>query len=247
MQQFISADSTMGAAHRDRRFFTLAAIALTLIFVAGFSWSSFVRTRPGATAFGGPNLLPLVRWHAAASASWMLFLVLQTALVATRGTNIHRRLGVAGGLLAASVVVFGWLVTFHAHPLSTVRPVTFRPKAHSIAFTAIPSEELFVFTLLTGCGLYLRRRSAAHKRLMLLGTLCLITAGTTRLPLPPVLLVMAWFGVPEAIVVALLMRHDVLTRRRIHSATIWGGALVVVGAVARFWIAHTDIWFAIAH
>ena len=57
---------------------------------------------------------------------------------------------------------------------------------------------------------------------------------------------MAWYGGPEAIVVALLMRHDIVTRRRIHNATLWGGALVVVGAVARFWIAESDWWIALA-
>lgn len=245
MPQSTAPDIAAHAALRDRRFFTASTAALTLIFVAGFSWSTFVLTRPGATAFGGPDLLPLVRWHAVVSASWMLFLLLQTTLVSTGRTAVHRRLGVAGGLLAVAVVVMGWLVTFHARPLSTVRSDGFLPAPGSVAFTAIPAEELFVFTLLVGLGLYLRRRPAAHKRLILLGTLALITAGTTRIPLPPLLFRMAWFGVPEAIMVAFLIRHDLLTRRHIHGATLWGGGLVIVGAVARFGIANTDFWHAL--
>ena len=246
MQQTLIAGSPADVTPRDRRFFSGTVIALAIIFAMGFSWSTYVRTRPGAVAFGGPTLPPIVRWHALVMTSWMLFLILQTSLVTVRRTSLHRRLGVVGGVLAAAVVTFGWLVTFHARPLSTVQSPGFVPVPGSVQFAFIPTEELIVFTVLVGLGLYLRRHPAAHKRLMLLGTLTLITAGTTRIPLPPVLFTMAWYGVPEAIVVALLMRHDMVTRRRIHNATLWGGALVVVGAVARFWIAEADWWIALA-
>jgi uncharacterized membrane protein YozB (DUF420 family) len=242
----IAAPPPLDAAHRDRRFFTGTTIALILTFVAGFSWSTYVRTRPGATAFGGPTLLPLVRWHAGITTSWMLFLLLQTSLVATHRTKAHRQLGVFGGLLALAVVISGWLVAFQLRPLTMVRSPTFFPAPGAFEFTILPGEELFVFTLLIGLGLYFRRTPAAHKRLMLLGTLALIPAGTTRLPLPPPLLLLAFFAVPEAIVVGVLMWHDLVTRRRIHNATIWGGALVIFGAASRLWIAHTDSWFVVA-
>ena len=238
--------SPVDIARRERRFFFGTVIALAIVFAVGFSWSTYVRTRPGAVAFGGPTLSPIVRWHAVVMTAWMLVLILQTSLVTARRTNLHRRLGVVGGLLAAAVVTFGWLVTFHARPLSTGQSPGFVPVPGSVQFAFIPTEELIVFTVLVGLGLFLRRYPAAHKRLMLLGTLTLITAGTTRIPLPPVLFIMAWYGVPEAIVVALLMRHDLVTRRRVHHATLWGGALVVVGAVVRFWIAETDWWIGFA-
>jgi len=241
-----AATAPLDTHHRDRRFFTRTTIVLALLFAAGFSWSTFVRTRPGAVAFGGPNLLPVVRWHAAVMTVWMLFLLLQTSLVAKHRTNLHRRLGIFGGFLAVAVILSGWLVTFHARPLSTATTPFFLPAPASLQFAFIPTEELIVFTILTALGLYLRRSSAAHKRLILLGALTLVTAGTTRIPLPPILFFMTWYGVPEAIVVVLLMRHDWRMRQRIHPATLWGGALVLVGAVTRFWIAHTDIWSAIA-
>src|SRR5262245_56904183 len=111
----ISANSApLDTHHRDRRFFTRTIIVLATLFAAGFSWSTFIRTRPGVVAFGGPNLLPVVRWHAAVMTAWMLFLLLQTYLVAKRRTNLHRRLGIFGGFLAAALVVSCWLVTFHA-------------------------------------------------------------------------------------------------------------------------------------
>ena len=107
----VAARPPVDAARRDRRFFTGTTIALILTFVAGFAWSTYVRTRPGATAFGGATLLPLVRWHAAIMTSWMFFLVLQTSLIATHRTKVHRRLGMSGGVLAlATSSSPGWLV-----------------------------------------------------------------------------------------------------------------------------------------
>ena len=127
MQQPLIAGSPVDVSRRERRFFLGTVIALAIILAVGFSWSTYVRTRPGAVAFGGPTLPPIVRWHALVMTSWMMFLILRTSLVTARRTNLHRRLGVVGGVLAAAVVTLGWLVTFHARPLSTVQSTSFVP------------------------------------------------------------------------------------------------------------------------
>ena len=108
---------------RERRFFSGIAGALTIVIIAGFAWSTYVRTRPGSTAFGGPTLLPIVRLHAAVSAAWMLLLIVQTSLVASRRTALHRRLGVVGGALACALVVLGWIVAFDLRPALTAGTV----------------------------------------------------------------------------------------------------------------------------
>src|SRR4026208_1664752 len=88
------------------------AVSLTMVTGAAFAWSTYVRTRPGSTAFGGPTLLPIVRLHAAVSAAWIGLLVLHTSLIAARRTDVHRRLGLIGAVLAPAPVVLGWIVTF---------------------------------------------------------------------------------------------------------------------------------------
>jgi hypothetical protein len=232
---------------RERRFFSIMAIALTLVVVAGFAWSTYVRTRPGSTAFGGPTLLPIVRLHAAVSASWMVLLILQTSLIASRRTAMHRRLGVIGGGLACALVVLGWIVAFDLRPLPTSRALGLVPAPGTVEFLILPAEELLVFTTLIGIGLYARHSPAAHKRLMILGTLVLIPAATTRPPLPgSTLMTLGMFGIPEAIFIAALMIHDVRTSGRLHPATIWGGGFVMVAAVSRSWLSHTDLWLAFA-
>ena len=232
---------------RERRFFTGTFLVMSFVVMAGFGWSTYVRTRPGSTAFGGPTLLPLVRAHAAASAGWMLFLLLQTSLIASRRVALHRQLGVIGGVLGVAVVVLGWIVAFDLRPALTARTSALVPVPGTLEFLILPAEELLVFATLVGWALVARRKPGVHKRLMLLGTLALIPAATTRPPLPGTLLFsLGMFGVPEAMFVAALAWHDVRTSGRLHPATVWGGGLVLMGAVTRSWLSHTDAWIAFA-
>ena len=60
-------------SRREHRFFTRSTVVIALLVVIGFGFSTYVRTRPGATAFGGPTLKPLVRIHAAISTGWIAF------------------------------------------------------------------------------------------------------------------------------------------------------------------------------
>ena len=233
---------------RERRFFTTAALVIALLVAVGFGWSTYVRTRPGATAFGGPTLTPMVRVHAAVSTGWVMLLVAQTWLVASRRTAVHRKLGIVGGLLGIGVVVFGWVVaanqvTRGANPDSGF--IIGAPG--SLEFFILPAGELFVFAILTALALYWRRVPRIHKRLMLLGTIALIPAATTR-PVPPgsILMTLGMFGVPEMLFVAALIAHDLRTMRRVHPATLAGATFVLLVAVFRTPMASTSLWLAFA-
>lgn len=235
----VASPSAMDLSRREHRFFTRSTVVIALLVVIGFGFSTYVRTRPGATAFGGPTLKPLVRIHAAVTTGWIALLVFQTFLVATRRTPLHRRLGVAGGALASGVIVFGWLVAVRA-----TNPAV-NPRAFE--FFVLPSSELLVFTVLIACALLWRQTPSTHKRLMLLGTLALIPAATTR-PVPPgsLLFLIGMVGVPEAVFILALVAHDLRALRRVHPATVWGGGLVLVIAATRVWISTTGPWLAFA-
>jgi hypothetical protein len=231
--------SAVKVTRREHRFFTRSTVVIALLVVIGFGFSTYVRTRPGAVAFGGPTLKPIVRIHAVVSAGWVALLVVQALLVATRRTAIHRRLGLLGGVLATGVVVLGWLVA-----VGSTNPAI-NPRAFE--FFILPSSELLVFTVLIACALRWRNTSSTHKRLMLLGTLALIPAATTR-PVPPgsILFLLGMVGVPEAIFILALLTHDLRTIGRVHPATIWGGGFVLVVAATRVWISTTGPWLAFA-
>ncbi|MBA3760710.1 MAG: hypothetical protein H0X07_09250 [Gemmatimonadales bacterium] len=105
---------------------------------------------------------------------------------------------------------------------------------------------MLLFAVLVGAAFYYRHRADVHKRLMTLATVSLLAAPIARLPFefmkagPP-----AFFGVADLFIVAMLV-YDLITRKRIHSATIWGGLLILVSQPLRLMLAGTPAWLAFA-
>ena len=54
------------------------------------------------SAFGTPALRPVYHLHGCLFTCWMLLLIVQPALVAVRRTDVYRKLGVVGGVLAGA-------------------------------------------------------------------------------------------------------------------------------------------------
>ncbi len=225
------------AVQRERRFFGGMAVALTLTVLAGFS-RTYYFNHWVAEPFA---LTPLLHWHGAAFSAWLLLLVAQTTLIATHRVGLHRRLGIAGAVLAVLMVPLGMSVAI----TRTASGVIADHGAPPLLFLAVPVIGMLVFGALVGAALYLRRDSGAHKRLMLLATLELATAGVARLPLvedwgPP-----GFFGVTDLFIVALIV-YDLVTRKRLHRATIWGGLFLVASQPLRLVVGGTGAWTAFA-
>lgn len=233
------------ARDRDRTFFTAAAIANALIIVVGFGYSTYVRVQLGDARFGPPTLPTLLRLHAAVSTAWTVLLIVQTRLIASSRVRLHRQLGVIGGVTAAAVVGLGWIVAVAASGrfASAGEPGA----TMALRFFILPFQELGVFAILVGAALWLRKRADYHKRLMLLGTIALIPAATTRPFVPgslPNTLMM--FGLAEVMFLVALWVHDRRTSSHLHAATRWGGGLLLVTAVSRTLVAGTDAWLVVA-
>jgi hypothetical protein len=165
--------------------------------------------------------------------------------VLTGRIAVHRRLGVAGVVLAALMVVVG---------IATAITVT------RLGHTGIPGVEFpdpdgflllniaaaLVFGIFVAAGYFYRRNAQAHKRLMLLATTAaLVGPGVSRLPFasgkPPVIagLVLAFlFAGPV---------YDFVTRRRLHPVYMWGVPLAFT-AIPPFAAAvgSTAAWHGIA-
>src|SRR5947207_15621678 len=87
---------------RERVFYTGMAGAVVLTVFAGFARTYFLRPY-----FDPHPLLPLLHLHGLVFTSWVALFITQTALVATKRTDIHRRLGIAGAVLAVLMVIIG--------------------------------------------------------------------------------------------------------------------------------------------
>ena len=80
---------------RDRRFYTWVAIAIPIIVLLGFARTYYLKG-----FFAGPELPALVHLHGVVMTVWVALFIIQVRLVASRRTNIHRRLGVLSGVFA---------------------------------------------------------------------------------------------------------------------------------------------------
>lgn len=151
----------------------VAALILISVFV-GFAQSYYLQgvlKLPPWKDFAVPPHPLLVHIHAVVFSSWILLLVAQTSLVAVGRVDVHRRLGVAGFGLACLLVVFGLAVTceflFRHHTLEDP----------SLRFPFLQVIDLLAFSTLIYFGYRQRFNPAAHKRLMLIGTIRIVGRG----------------------------------------------------------------------
>jgi len=231
-----------GAGKHDRLFYGGMAIAMGLTVFAGFASTYYLRFSTGgpkATFSGGP-FTSLVHLHGALFTAWVFLFIVQTALVAGHRVAVHRRLGVAGAILAAAMIAAG---TFIA--IATAARGSAPPGVDPLAFLVIPLFDMILFASFVIAALVRRRDKEAHKRLMLLAYISIIAAAVARLPGilrggPP-----AFFGLSFLFVVVAGI-YDFLSRRRVHRVYLWGGSLIAVSVPLRLAISKTGAWRTLA-
>lgn len=99
--------------------------------------------------FGTPSLDWLLHVHGALMTAWLALFITQSILVETARTDVHRKLGLSGGVLASAIVVVGPIVAVHAARLGHAP----RPDINPLAFMAVPFGDMFVFTIVVGAAL----------------------------------------------------------------------------------------------
>lgn len=226
----------------DRLFYGTMAIAMALMVFAGFASTYYLRFfsgGPTATLSGGP-FTSLVHVHGVLFTAWVVLFVVQTALVASRRVAVHRRLGVAGAVLAAAMVVAGTSTALEAAKRGAA-PAGVDP----LAFLVIPLFDMVLFATFVAAALARRRDKEAHKRLMLLAYVSIVVAAAARLPGVLPLGPLVFFGLAFLFVIAGAI-YDYVSRRRVHRVYLWGGGLFVVSVPLRLALSGTAAWRAFA-
>jgi hypothetical protein len=222
---------------RERLFYTGMVVAIVITVFAGFSRTFYLRPY-----FQTQPLIPLLVLHGVAFSSWMVLLITQTTLVATKRTRTHMRLGIAGGVLASLMIVIGTVTAIvRAKGPSPI------PGVNPLSFLTIPLGDMLVFAILVGAAFYFRRRGDMHKRLMLLATIALLPAAVARSPFRFIETggPLVFYGLSDLFIVPCLI-YDFITRGRPHRATVLGGALIVISHPLRLVIGSTHAWLAFA-
>ena len=233
--QPISATPTLSAATAriaaERRFYLSAAIGIVVVVLAGFSIDlDLLRDLSSLSA--------LVRIHGLVMFGWIALFVTQTVLVARHRIDWHRRLGIFGAALAALVIIADTATVVTAARLGGNHLPPGMPGPPFVAFSFF---DLLTFAILVASAIALRRRSAWHKRLMLLAAIFMLDAALARF----ISAYTPWRldpSIARDALVLVCVAIDTWRYRRLHPAFIVGGILVFVTDPFAQWVAAQPVW-----
>jgi len=213
----------------------MALLILATVFVG------FARTYYLAGVFHAPLPSPIIHLHGAAFSCWILLLVTQTSLVSAGRVDIHRRLGIAGFLLACVMVILGVLAATD----SLVREAG-PPGRDPKFFYIIPLTDMLVFATLVFFAFRARSNPPAHKRLIFVATVALTIAAIARWPLTLVHRNPIRAALLSYLLLLILVVYDLWSTRKVYRATLWAGAFLIFVQQVRIPIGKTAAWHAIA-
>lgn len=226
----------------EHRFYVGMSLAILAVVLLGFSRSFFLRPFFPAHQASTPPERFFYAVHGVLFGLWVALLVTQSALVATRRVAWHRRLGWAGAVLAALMVVAGVV----AVRMAALRPGGFMgiplPPAQ---FALIPLADMVLFPLFVTLAIVMRGDALAHKRFMLVASINLAGAAVARIPLLPPGNPLVFFGGTDLFFVPLI-GWDVWSLRRIHGATLVGTLVTVASQPLRLLLSGTAVWASFA-
>ena len=235
-----AANADPNARSAEHRFFSAMALGILMLALAGFARTYFLRPLLAAPTPALPTLTPLIHLHGALFTAWVVLFLVQVRLVAARRLDLHRRLGVAGVVLATTMIAVGTLTAVHGAGRG-VAPFGIEPRR----FLLVPLVAVALFALFATAGIVRRRDPQSHKRFMLLATIALLPPAIARWVLllglgPPVI-----FAIATLLLVPLVV-WDLRTLRRLHPVTLWAGSLLVVSGPLRLLLSRTDGWLRVA-
>jgi hypothetical protein len=232
--QASSATFVPRAAHLrlETIFFPCMALLIIAAVVLGFARTFFLAP---IYHYHLPNLLVAI--HGVVFASWIALFALQTSLVALGRVDLHRKLGLLGALLVGLAFVMAYAVMLEG--LHRGFTPTEQDEAQILALDVVGINVSFVMFV---AGLLLRGNPAAHKRLMLYGTIGMVGPAIARWPFafiatrPPLVgIVMQLFGLA-------VIAFDLLTTRRVHRATWVGTATLFLVPLIAIPLSATPFW-----
>jgi len=222
----------------DRQFFFAITLLLVVVVAIGFGPTYYL-----AGVFRAPLPSRIVHIHGAVFSTWMILLVVQTGLISTRRVEWHRKLGVAGFVLACGMVLTVLLTAADFAMRAKTKPNS----EALLTLLVVPFTDAAAFAVLAGFAYALRKNAAAHKRLIIIATAGLTRAALVRWHVPILFQHQHAAYTATYVFLVLLATYDLWSTRKIHRATIWGSVfLILMGQIGGF-IGPTAPWHAFAH
>ena len=220
----------------ERYFYFVMSVIVATVVVGGFSLTI------GDRLFHPKVSPPALLWvHGGVFFGWMGLFVLQSGLVRTRNTKVHKLLGWYFAAFAAVLPVLGIVIT---RVMSRWEIITLhQDPVERAAFLPIPFQDMLGFTVIFGLAVLLRKRPEYHRRLMLIAACVLTAAAWGRMDAPTNVPYISFYcGVDGLILLGVL--RDLVVNRRVHAVYLWSIPPLVLcqlGAIAIY--THRPDWW----
>jgi hypothetical protein len=153
----------------DRNFFLVMTLFIWAAILSGFGYEIVLFSKQDRLHF------PLITHvHALLFVCWLLLFTIQIFLIRKQNFLLHKKLGLVSFGLIPLMVIAGFAVAVLSEQRKFGTPYS------DPAFISIMFSDMFVFGGIAAAGIYLRKRPAAHKRLLLFATISLTDAGFGR-------------------------------------------------------------------
>jgi hypothetical protein len=217
-----------------------AAIAVGAAVIIGFSRTYYLRFY-----FDLPPLARIAHIHGILSTLWIAMHYSQARLIATHRVALHKRLGIAGAILGAVIVIQAAMLS-----ITGAAEGHAPPGRDPLQFMSVSLGTTFMFGAFLTAALATRRKSEWHKRLMLLTSLVLLLPAIGRIDG----LMYLHFGTPRTVLpflvttafVAWACMNDRRKRGNIHPAYLYGGFILLAAIPFRAWLGTTEAWMPFA-
>ncbi|MBK9336926.1 MAG: hypothetical protein IPM98_10195 [Lewinellaceae bacterium] len=232
------------------------------LVMIGFAWvailSGFINDIIKLNSEGRLHFPIVVHFHAAIFFGWLLLFTIQVLLIRRGNLQLHKKLGIAGAVLAVFVFILGVMTAL------ITENVKFGTKFSDPAFVGVMLGDMLVFAVLATAGISMRKNPPAHKRLMLIATLILTDAGFGRgisIWLASFLGKPYWeysnfvdafwpFFVRQLscpfTLIFMVGVYDIITRKRLHPAYVWGLLFALSVDLTAGWLYFNPEWLKIA-
>jgi hypothetical protein len=216
----------------QRSFFVVFAALSVVVVLIGFARTFFMPVAHGT--FRAP---PIVYVHASLFLAWISLLVAQTVLAFSHNLRWHRQLGWITVVLIPVMIASDIGVSLWA----TARDLRGGQGDVALAFLFGLFMDVASFAALATVAVVMRRKPQVHKRLIVIATIRILGPAIGRIP--------RIGAMSAAVLVALLLSviaYDLVTRGRVHAATLWGGSALFATVFTQAPLGATSLWLSVA-
>lgn len=214
----------------EKYFYCFMSVFIAAVVFYGFSFTV------NKNLIHPPMQRPWILWvHGIVFSGWLLFFILQSALVRTRSVRWHRNVGWFGAVLGVAIFFLGVSTT-----LTMARFYLHQLHRNDANFLIVPFWDICSFAACFALAIAWRKKPEHHRRLMLMATCALSAAGWGRFPfLPP-----GSFYIGVDFFLLMGLARDLIVDRRIHAVYKFGLPSVVAGqALAMFVVVTKPEWW----